>query len=189
MEDAGVKIPDVVRLHLGCGRNIKEGYVNVDILELDPRAVVLDLLEFPWPWADETVDEIVMEHTFEHFDAAQRVDVINEMYRVMKPNAKAVITCPFWGSSRAYGDPTHLWPPICEWTWIYFDENWRIKEAPHVDRKIGGWGFDCNFEAGFGYRPSKFIANRSPEFQKQAYVHFREAADDIIATLTKRPRV
>lgn len=182
----GVEIPRVVKLHLGAGTRIKEGYVNVDILQLDPQIVVVDLLDGRWPWADGTVDEILMEHTLEHFEAIERIHVVNEMYRVLKKGGKAIITCPYWGSARAYGDPTHKWPPVCEWTIIYFDKAWRLKEAPHTD--ISNWplGYDCDFEGGFGYGMSKNLANRSAEYQKMALMHFKEAANDLTATLTKR---
>ena len=39
-----------MKLHLGCGHIIKEGWVNHDIVPLAGVDVVHDLTKFPWPW-------------------------------------------------------------------------------------------------------------------------------------------
>src|SRR5215831_11145736 len=55
-----------LRLNLGCGTNVKQGWVNVDLF--NPQAdLQLDLREL-WPFADNSVCHIYSEHVFEHFD-------------------------------------------------------------------------------------------------------------------------
>ena len=46
-----------MRLNLGCGRDVREGYVNVDSLRLSGVDVVTDLFKMPWPWDDCSVDD------------------------------------------------------------------------------------------------------------------------------------
>ena len=44
-----------------------------------------------WPWQYNTVDEAHMSHALEHFTGPQRVQIFNELHRVMKPGAIATI--------------------------------------------------------------------------------------------------
>jgi hypothetical protein len=87
---------------------------------------------------------------------------------------------PHWCSPRAYGDPTHEWPPVCEWTWAYLDKDWRAREAPHDDM------FKCDFTSGYGYGLAPWLVGRNQEYVQEAIQKFKEAATDIIATLTAR---
>ena len=46
----------------------------------------MDILQ-PWPWKDQTVDEIVMVSAFEHFEHRDEIPhIINEAHRVLKTN-------------------------------------------------------------------------------------------------------
>src|SRR5208283_2126887 len=55
-----------LRLNLGCGPNLKKGWVNIDLFR--PTAdLQLDLRE-PWPFADGTVSYVYSENVFEHFE-------------------------------------------------------------------------------------------------------------------------
>ena len=61
----------MLRLNLGCGEDHKPGYINVD--KYGNPDVLHDLEEFPWPWDDESVEEILMKHILEHL--GERTDV------------------------------------------------------------------------------------------------------------------
>lgn len=52
-----------VRLDLAAGQNPRPGFQGVDLFTGDVR---VDLLSFPWPWADASVDEAVCSHFVEH---------------------------------------------------------------------------------------------------------------------------
>src|SRR6202022_168180 len=55
-----------LKLHLGCGPNLKSGWVNIDLFH--PGAdLQLDLCE-DWPFPDGSVSHIYSEHVFEHFE-------------------------------------------------------------------------------------------------------------------------
>ena len=57
------------KLDLGAGQNPREGFEGVDIY---PGAKhVVDLLKFPWPFADESVDELHCSHFAEHIHARE----------------------------------------------------------------------------------------------------------------------
>lgn len=180
-----------VKLDLGCGTNKREGFIGVDSIAFEGVDIVADLNE-RWPFEDQSVDEVHSSHTVEHLTAEQRVHYVNELYRVLKVGAKATIICPHWASCRAYGDPTHQWPPISEFWFYYLSREWRLggknnpPQAPHTDIKYWDKGFDCDFEATWGYGVHPNIQTRNQEFQEFAVNYYKEAVQDIHATLTRR---
>ena len=190
--------PSPLKLDIGCGKNKKEGYLGVDTIGFEGVDFVLDLvakdyrspnggIAYPakghlykaWLWETETVDEVHCSHFLEHLTGAERIHFFNELHRVMKKDAKALIVVPHWRSGRAYGDPTHQWPPVVEMSWYYLDKNWRKDNAPHV-------GFECDFLATWGYSIAPHWQARSQDSQTFGLQHYCEVAQDMIATLTKR---
>jgi hypothetical protein len=99
---------DGLRLNLGCGMNHRQGYVNVDRFgEPDVRH---DLETFPWPWADDSVEEIVLSHVLEHLgqDPDVFLEIFKEMYRVCRGGATVRIIVPHFRHDYFYSDPTHV---------------------------------------------------------------------------------
>lgn len=179
----------MVKLDIGCGPNKKEGYFGVDAIAFDGVDLVFDVAnrKKPWPWKAGEVEAVHMSHVFEHFTALERVWVINELWRVLAPAGDATIIVPYWGSSRAYGDPTHQWPPVGEMTWYYLDRSWRMANAPHADAQYRPGMYECDFVVTWGYSLHPEIQKRNDEFQAFAVNWYKEAAQDMIATLKRRP--
>ncbi len=89
------------RFHLGCGRTILPGWVNLDRAPLDGVEVVADLdrcahtsLSFP---ADR-FEEFLANHLFEHL--REPLPFVQELHRIAVPGARAVFRVPY-GSSDA----------------------------------------------------------------------------------------
>lgn len=83
-------------------------------LDIDPSTkpdVVHDLDVMPYPFADESFDEIhayeVLEHTGTQGDWRFFLDQFAEFYRILKPGGFFVATVPMWDSPWAWGDPGH----------------------------------------------------------------------------------
>ena len=55
-----------LKLNLGCGKRRREGFINVDSQPGCQPDLVLDLEALPWPWADDSVDEVDLIHVLEH---------------------------------------------------------------------------------------------------------------------------
>ena len=83
-----------MKLNLGCGDDIKEGYLNVDFRKTHPSVQVQDLSKFPWPWADGFADEILMLDFLEHFPYAQTERILFECFRILKDDGEVVIQVP-----------------------------------------------------------------------------------------------
>lgn len=168
------------KLDLGCGKRKREGFHGVDSIAFEGVDTVADLSQ-PWPWADESVDEAQSSHFVEHLTGTQRIHFFNELYRVMKPGAKASIVTPDWSHACAYGDPTHQWPPMSNWYALYLSKPWRDVNAPHVP-------YTCDFDHAGGYSSDAWLVGRNPEFVQDAHAHKINSARDLIIHLTKVKR-
>ena len=190
MTNAALKIePETapLRIDLGCGPNKRENFIGCDQYAFEGKVDhVFNIGKDVWPFEDGSVDEAHTSHFVEHLNAVERCHFINELYRVLKMGAKCTLIVPHWGSCRAYGDPTHMWPPVSEFWFYYLDKTWRAQNAPHTDKSNWPEGYDCNFEAvwGYGMNPALFVRNQ--EFQQFAMSNYKESIYDIHATLTKR---
>ena len=184
---APVAVPDPgpLKLDFGCGPNKREGFKGVDSIAFVGVDYVVDLRSAPWPFADNSVDEANASHFVEHLTAPERCGFVNELFRILKPGAKFQMVVPHWASNRAYGDPTHQWPPVSEMWFYYLSKAWRLANAPHTDVSVNPTGFNCNFEAVWGYNMRQDLNVRNQEYQQFALANYKEAAQDMIATLTK----
>jgi hypothetical protein len=123
-----------IKLDLCCGAN-KHGpdWVGMDILDLPGVDLVWDIIVTPWPLPDECVSVAIASHVLEHIPKTQVIYkdgglqtinpllmVMNELWRVMKPDGSFAIAVPHGASPGFMQDPTHA-SQINENTWAYFD--------------------------------------------------------------------
>lgn len=94
-----------MKLHLGCGNDYKKGYINCDLYKAVNPDRIIDL-EKPLPFEDNSVDEIIANHIFEHIN--NFIPLMHEIYRVCKDGAIIKIKTPFFSSWGQYNDPTHV---------------------------------------------------------------------------------
>lgn len=78
-----------LRLHLGCGTNLAQGWVNIDNnydKNIDLRKLDLNWdLTKPLPYKKDTVDLIFHEHFIEHLKKPDGEEFLRECYRLLKP--------------------------------------------------------------------------------------------------------
>jgi SAM-dependent methyltransferase len=92
-------------LDIGCGSAKYPGAVGLDISADTDADVVHDLDVFPYPIADGSFDQILMQDVIEH--VAQPIRVFEELHRISRPGARIQLRTPHFSSVLAYGDPTH----------------------------------------------------------------------------------
>jgi len=86
----------LVKLNLGCGDKILEGYVNVDVVAARSGKapdVQCDLRQLK-PFEDGIADEVLAVHVVEHFWRWEVEDILREWVRVLKPGGRMVLECP-----------------------------------------------------------------------------------------------
>lgn len=82
----------VKKLHLGCGHNILEGWLNTDI-GCTGSITYVDVKK-PLPIENGTFDYIFTEHVIEHLSYAHGAAMLAECLRVLKPQGKLRIATP-----------------------------------------------------------------------------------------------
>lgn len=93
-----------MKLHIGCGWDKKEGYINCDISEEVKPDKIIDL-EKDLPFEDSSISEIIMNHTLEH--THEPIKVMKEIYRICKNNAIVKINVPYFSSESAFSQIDH----------------------------------------------------------------------------------
>lgn len=121
-----------LKVNLGAGSDILAGYINHDLVKLPGIDVVHNLNQYPWPWADGSIDEIKMYDVLEHLDDFMKA--MEEMFRILTPGGRCRISVPYWNSWCAYADPTHK-RGFHEITFRFFDPaSVYCKERPYYTK-------------------------------------------------------
>jgi predicted SAM-dependent methyltransferase len=90
------------RLNLGCGPEIKKGFINYDI---QPFADICGNCEQGLPFKDSVFDNVLASHILEHVHDLQALK--KELLRVMEPGGELMVIVPEYLSPDAWGDDTH----------------------------------------------------------------------------------
>lgn len=136
-----------MKLNLGCGDDIREGFINVDLRKHSPKVdMVWDLNDLPWPWEDESAELIVAKTVFEHL-RINLLESMNECWRILAPGGRLWIKLPYWKHDHSYMDPTHYWQfslhtldlfdPETSYGHrysFYTDRKWRIIKGPQLNQ-------------------------------------------------------
>lgn len=153
---------------------------KVEIVELElNRNNVNDFDKILMEYSEDSVDEIKVNYLLHYLTAEQRIQLVNRLHGVLKKNGKATFTMPYWNSSRAYGDLLLQWPPVTESWFPHLNAKWREENNKLEDR------YTCDFEATWGYGMHPMISTRNQEYQQHALTFWKEAAQELIATIIK----
>lgn len=82
-----------VKINLGCGKDIRKGWINVDVVAKLKPDIVHDLSQ-PLPFKDNFADYILAQDILEHFTREDLSDVIAEIARVLKVGGVLEIRVP-----------------------------------------------------------------------------------------------
>ena len=124
--------PSSAKLQLGCGHNLRVGWVNHEMIALPGVDVVHDLRQCPWPFPDQSFEQVYADNVLEHLP--DTVGAMEEIYRITKPGANIFLGVPYWNSFEAWGDPTHT-RVFTEETFEFFDPTtWRGRERSYYTK-------------------------------------------------------
>lgn len=93
------------RLNVGSGREVRDGWINLDIAPLPGVDVVHDLDVLPLPFADHSFDIIECIDVIEH--VREFSDVMRELHRILATGGRIRIEGPHFTSATWPTDPTH----------------------------------------------------------------------------------
>jgi len=143
-----------IRLHLGCGPKVLEGWVNCDMVARAEGVVTgVDFTQLPW--ADASVEAVLAEHLFEHFSFAEEQLVWREVARVLRPGGTLTIEVPDFE-----------W--VCA-TFLAAEDEWRdFYQVGHADHYAG-----CGRDLGqrWGILQTMFFGNQNGpgQFHRSGY--------------------
>ena len=83
-----------MKLNLGSGNSKREGYTNIDICSLNNVDIVHDLEQIPYPFENDSADEIYMSHSLEHISMHKVQSVLKECYRILQKDKHLIIIVP-----------------------------------------------------------------------------------------------
>lgn len=92
-------------LDIGCGRNKLPGAVGLDQIPLPGVDIVSDLSE-RLPFGDSEFEVVHSNQVLEH--VPNMIGLIGEIHRVLKPGGLMFARVPYFRSSWAAIDPTHI---------------------------------------------------------------------------------
>lgn len=165
------------RLNLGCGRDSLPGWINLDSVMLPGVDIVADLeacAAQPLPFADSSIDEFLLSHVLEHIH--NTLSLMQELWRIAKPDARMVIRVPHGGSDDAWEDPTHVRS--------YFANSFGYFSQPFY------WRADYGYRGDWRLDRLTYIVSReenahlsTPEIIAKAHMH-RNIVQEMIAELS-----
>jgi predicted SAM-dependent methyltransferase len=119
--------PAPVRLHVGCGQEAIDGWINLDSRELPSVDRVLDVRR-GLPFDD--VATIYAEHFLEHLALEDGLAFLRECRRALRPEGVLRLSTPNldWVLATHYAPGTDPSP-----------EN-RVRDCFHLNRAFHGWG-------------------------------------------------
>jgi predicted SAM-dependent methyltransferase len=105
------------KLHVGCGKNIRAGWLNTDNFPKAREAIHLDATR-RFPFADGTFDYIFSEHMIEHVPYESGFFMLKECRRVLKPGGRVRIATPDFAflMDLTRADRTDLQRAYISWT-------------------------------------------------------------------------
>lgn len=82
-----------MRINLGCGDDIREGWINVDLYS-NTADVQAGILDFVKGLDDDSVDVVLCSHVLEHLPRNRLPMLFKEISRVIKPGGTFKIVSP-----------------------------------------------------------------------------------------------
>ena len=114
-----------IKLDIGCGDAKQANFVGMDRRKLPGVDIVHDAQVFPYPIPKDSCFQILLSHLWEHIEPKYRIDLMDELWRIMKDKGQLMIASPYYQSLGALQDPTHYGCPT-EATFSYFDPSYPL---------------------------------------------------------------
>jgi SAM-dependent methyltransferase len=94
-------------LDVGCGVNKYPGAIGIDRNIRTRADVICDLDHFPYPFRDNSFDQLRAVHVIEHVSDVIRT--VEEFHRLVRPGGAIHIVTPHYTDFSSFCDPTHRW--------------------------------------------------------------------------------
>jgi len=128
-----------LKLDLGAGRSPHDGFLAVDKEDYPETDVVHDLDNYPWPFNNAEVGEIICYNVLEHLESPYRA--AREIVRICRAGARIDVRFPISEHENATLDDDHKYILTPRW-FDLFDEIEIMKcEKHHPSPRLGKLDF------------------------------------------------
>ena len=136
-----------MKLNIGCGNDIREGWINLDRYPINDKVTYFEINIFPYEWKDGSIDEIYCSHVLEH---TNKVDVIiHEFTRILKPGGILHIKLPVFSNGWKHRG----WYHVKTYFHSLYGANWKAKTTDSHESSIYS---NCNYDLIFFKKNLKF---------------------------------
>jgi predicted SAM-dependent methyltransferase len=142
-----------LKVHLGCGPELKDGWINLDLnlnqnvpqvtgLSPDTTYIPYDLRLGSLPLDDASCEFFYSSHFLEHLEYREGVRLIRDCYRALKPGGTFRAALPdFRKMFRAYVDQNHQYFDLISiLDWLPDREPETVSLADQVNLGVYQWG-------------------------------------------------
>jgi len=109
-----------MKLDLGAGNRKKQGFTTVDNNILVSPDFLVDLNKVPYPFKDNSIDEINACHVLEHLN--EPFTIMKELHRILKPNGKLRIQVPHFSRGMTHSQHSKCFSLAFP---LYFDKTYH----------------------------------------------------------------
>ncbi len=145
------------KLNIGCGTDVKRGWINLDSARLTGVDVVYDIERLPLPFTDNEFDEILCQDVLEHIEY---IPVLKDLHRILKIDGTIMIRVPHFTSKNNFIDPTHK-KLFSVNTWDFFARG-TLTRTKHIEKEKAYY-FDFAFSR---------VRDRRITFEKSSRIFF-----------------
>ncbi len=150
---------DIKRLNLGCGKFIKNGYINLDIDKESNADIIHDLEIYPWPLPSNHFEIIEMDHILEHLTDIRQS--FKEIDRLLIKGGQAIIKVPHFSRGFTHWDHKHGFDVSFP---LYFQNEisggFHNLSLKHIDTRLIWFGqpeFKKNYLNRFSFYSGKIL--------------------------------
>jgi hypothetical protein len=160
------------RLHIGCGKTLLPGWTNLDVYPHKGVDVVWNLNKFPYPFKDNTFNEVRAYQTMEHIKDLN--GTLKELHRICKDKATIDIEVPYFRSIDAFAVTHHLF-----YSYKTFDAytGQRVISSPLYTRLVKYKKKELRFRKAYRILGIALFAKHFPFFYEEFLGHIFPATD------------
>lgn len=167
-----------VKLHVGCGTVMMDGYINVDgdFMKDKGYPIAYQDITKPFNLPDNCVDEILSVHVIEHFPRNTIQSIISEWHRILKPGGFVATEWPdmLKACKEIVNNPSVLWSDdrraIKRTMFVFWYDDSRYNDIAMMHR----WGYS---EESLG---RIFLANGFSRWSSEPNKHSKTPNDSRI---------
>ena len=171
-------------LDIGCGRNKLKGAIGLDQNAYEGVDIVANL-EGPLPVPDADFDLVFANQVLEH--VRDLTPLLMEIHRILKPGGQLLAHVPYFRSSWAHIDPTHLRSFTLDTLDYYVQGSWLHDVYRFSDTNFSRIEkfLDSEYPSTIGRKVFTTLALRNPMRFENSLLSFAFPFEQLTFLLTK----